>query len=49
MIVGLLLFEVPVGSTDFSLAYWEIFDDDTYGDLFFLDFTVDREQIDITV
>ena len=49
VIVGLLLFEVPVGYTDFSLAYWEIFDDDTYGDLFFLDFTVDRKQIDITV
>ena len=49
VVMGLLLFEVPVGYTDFSLAYWEIFDDDTYGDLFFLDFTVERKQIDITV
>ena len=47
--MGLLLFEVPMGYTEFSLAYWEIFDDDTYGDLFFLDFTADRNQIDITI
>ena len=49
MVMGLLLFEVPVGYTDFSLAYWEIFDDNTYGDLFFLDFTVDRNQVNTTV
>ena len=49
MVIGLLLFEVPVGYSDFTIAYWEMFDDDTYGDLFFLDFTVDRNQSEITI
>ena len=49
VVMGLLLFEVPVGYCDFTIAYWEMFDDDTYGDLFFLDFTVNRNQNGITI
>lgn len=38
-ITGLLIFEVPEGRKDFSIAYLELFDDDSEGDVFFVYFT----------
>ena len=34
---GLLVFEVPAGNKDFSISYLEMFDDDTTGDMFYVD------------
>lgn len=34
---GLLLFEVPAGETKFTISYIESFDDDTTGDVFYVD------------
>ena len=34
---GLLLFEVPAGETHFTISYIESFDDDTTGDMFYVD------------
>lgn len=34
---GLLLFEVPAGETEFTLSYVESFDDDTTGDVFYIE------------
>lgn len=34
---GLLLFEVPMGETQFTISYIESFDDDTTGDVFYVD------------
>ena len=36
---GDLVFEVPTGFKEFSVSYLEVFDDDTEGDVFFVDFT----------
>ena len=47
MVTGLLLFEVPAGYREFSVSYWEYFDDDSTGDIFFLYFTADRIQSNI--
>lgn len=36
---GDLVYEVPVDIRDFSLAFMEVFDDDSEGDVFWVDFT----------
>lgn len=36
---GLLVYEVPVNTKDFSLAFMEIYEDDEEGNVFFVDFT----------
>ncbi len=43
-VTGLLLYEVPFGSTDFSLSYQEYYNDGSMGDVFFVYFNalVDR-------
>ena len=41
---GTLVFEVPAGKSDFSVSYWEYFENDTSGDMFFVYFTADRES-----
>lgn len=38
---GLLVFEVPDGTQDFSISYMEAFDDDSTGDTFFVNFTAE--------
>lgn len=38
---GLLVFEVPEDQNEFSLSYMEYFDNETEGDIYFVDFTVE--------
>ncbi len=40
---GLLIFEVPVGGTEYSISYMEYFDDDTTGSTFFVFFPAERK------
>ena len=40
---GLLVFEIPVGSSDLSISYMEAFSDDTTGDTFFVFFEADQQ------
>lgn len=40
---GLLIYEVPIGYTDFSMAYVTVFDDNSEGDIFFVHFTPDQK------
>ena len=39
---GLLVYEVPADSKDFSISYLELFDDDTEGDVFFVYFSAEK-------
>lgn len=43
---GLLIFEVPEGEGDFSISYLEYFDDDSTGDVFFVYFSADKENVE---
>lgn len=38
---GLLVYEVPAGSGEFAVAHLEMFDDDSFGDTFYVYFTVE--------
>lgn len=38
---GILVYEVPEGETYFSIAYLEVYDDDSEGNAFFVDFSAD--------
>lgn len=38
---GLLIYEVPEGETEFSLVYQEYFEDESVGDIFFVNFSAD--------
>lgn len=38
---GLLVFEVPEGTEEFSISYLEYFDDGSEGDVFFVDFSAE--------
>lgn len=40
---GILVYEVPVGFKDFSIAYVTIFDNETDGDIFFVHFTSEQK------
>lgn len=40
---GLLVYEVPKDEVDFSIAFMEIFDDDSEGETYFVDFTPDEK------
>lgn len=41
---GLLIYEVPAGETEFSIVYQEYFEDDSYGDIFFVNFSAEHKQ-----
>ena len=40
---GVLVFEVPAGYQDFSISFQEIFEDNTYGDAYFVFFTAEEQ------
>lgn len=40
---GLLVFQIPAGSSDFSISYQEIFDDESTGDTFFVYFDAKKK------
>lgn len=40
---GLLVYEVPEAQKDFSMAFMELFDDDSEGETYFVDFTPDEK------
>lgn len=40
---GLLIYEVPEGKTGFSIVYQEYFDDESTGDIFFVNFSPERK------
>ena len=40
---GTLVFDVPAGEKDFSVAHMELFDDDSEGDTFFVYFTAEEK------
>lgn len=40
---GVLVFEVPTGYKDFSISFQEMFDDNTYGDVYFIYFTAEEQ------
>lgn len=42
---GLLVYEVPEGSKDFSISYLELFSDDSEGDVFFVFFTAKSNSL----
>ncbi|MCI8694386.1 MAG: DUF4352 domain-containing protein [Lachnospiraceae bacterium] len=41
---GLLVYEVPEGETEFSIVYQEYFEDESYGDIFFVNFSAEHKQ-----
>ena len=41
---GLLVYEVPMGEQEFSIAYQEIFEDESVGNIFFVNFTAAHKQ-----
>lgn len=40
---GVLVYEVPANYQSFSIAYFTVFGDDTTGDLFYVDFTAEKQ------
>lgn len=40
---GLLVFQIPAGSSDFSISYREVFDDESTGDTFFVYFDAKKK------